>query len=95
MAHVLKFFSSQSWLKNYKSGTTVASRGAGPAYTSGAPLVHSRFLVGFVLLDLWFYVYVLWIVVCPSLICDSDYPFGVIKLFLETTQCKYLKFIHI
>ena len=49
-----------------------------------------RFLVGFVLLDLWFYVYV-----CPFVYFllaivlsarlrykDSDYPFGIFKLFI-------------
>ena len=57
--------------------------------------VHPRFLVGFMLLDLQFYVYVLQIVVCPFLLflfaivlsvllryTDSDYPFGIFKLFL-------------
>ena len=32
--------------------------------------IHPRFLVGFVLLDLQFYVYVLQIVVCPFLLCS-------------------------
>ena len=57
--------------------------------------VHTRFLVGFVLLDLQFCVYVLQIVVCPFVIfplaivlsvilqfTDYDYPFGIFKLFL-------------
>ena len=48
------------------------------------------------LLDLWFYVCVLWIVVCPFVpfllaivlsvllrYADSDYHFGIVKLFLE------------
>ena len=52
-------------------------------------------MVGFVLLDLWFYVSVLWIVVCPFVpfllaivlsvllrYADSDYPFRIFKLFL-------------
>jgi len=47
------------------------------------------------LLDLWLYMYVLLIVVCPFVLfilaivlsvflryTDSDYPFGVFKLFL-------------
>ena len=50
--------------------------------------------MGFVLLDLWFCVCVLWIVVCPFVLfllaivlsvllryADSDYPFGIFKLF--------------
>ena len=58
--------------------------------------VHPRFLVGFLLLDLSFYVYVLSIVVCPFVLfilaivlsvllpyTDSDYPFGNFKLFLR------------
>ena len=53
------------------------------------------YVVGFVLLDLQFYVYVLQIVVCPFVLfllaivlsvllryTDSDYPFGIVKLFL-------------
>ena len=53
-----------------------------------------RVLVGFVLLDLEFYMYVLLIVVCPFalfllaivlsvlfLYTDSDCPFGIFKLF--------------
>ena len=57
-----------------------------------SPLV----LVGFVLLSLQFYVYVLQIVVCPFVLfllaivlsvllryTDSDYPFGIFKLFLS------------
>jgi hypothetical protein len=51
--------------------------------------------VGFVLLDLYFYMYVLQIFVCPFVLfllaiilsvllryTDSDYPFGIFKLFL-------------
>ena len=58
-------------------------------------LVHPRFVMGFVLLDLKFYVYVLYIFVCPFVLflwaivlsvllpyTDSDYPFGICKLFL-------------
>ena len=57
----------------------------------------SPVLVGFVLLDRLFYMYVLLIVVCPFVLfhlaivlsvlvryTDSDYPFGIFKLFLET-----------
>jgi len=56
--------------------------------------IHPQFLVGFVLLDLYFYMYVLLIVVCPFVFfllaivlsvlrfTDSDYPFGNFKLFL-------------
>jgi hypothetical protein len=52
------------------------------------------FLAGFVLLDLQFYVYVLQIVVSPFVFfllvivlavlrfTNSDYPFGIFKLFL-------------
>ena len=56
--------------------------------------VHPR-LVGFVLLDLYFHMYVLQIFVCPFVLfllaivlsvllrfVDSDYPFGIFKLFL-------------
>jgi hypothetical protein len=56
--------------------------------------VHPTFLVRFVLLDLYFYMYVLLIVVCASVLfllaivlsvllrfTDSDYPFGICKLF--------------
>ena len=44
--------------------TTGATSGAGTAYPSGAS-EFTPFLVGFVLLDLQLYVYVLQIVVCP------------------------------
>jgi hypothetical protein len=53
------------------------------------------FLVGFVLLDLWFYMYVFFIVVCPFVLfllaivlsvllryTVSDCPFGIFKHFL-------------
>ena len=56
-------------------------------------------VVGFVLLDLYLYVYVLKIVVCPFVLfllaivlsvflryMDSDYPFGIIKLFLASVE---------
>ena len=59
-------------------------------------LVHSQFLVWVVLLNLQFYVYVLQIVLCPFVLfgftivlsillqlTDSDYPFGIFKLFLS------------
>ena len=74
---------------------TGATSGAGTAYSSeylSSPL----FLVGFVLLDLQFYVYVLSIVVCHFVLfllaivlsvlryTDSDCPFGIFKLFLNT-----------
>ena len=58
--------------------------------------MYPRFLVGFVLLDLQFYMYVLLIVVCPFGLfllgivlyvllrfTDSDYPFGNFKLILH------------
>ena len=58
--------------------------------------VYFRFLVGFVLLDLQFYMYSLQIVVCPFVLfhlvivfsvlprfTDSDYPFSISKLFLS------------
>ena len=57
--------------------------------------VHPHFLVGFVLLDLEFYVFVLQIVVCPFVFfllaivlsvllryTDANYPFDICKLFL-------------
>ena len=56
-------------------------------------------VVGFVLLDLYLYVYVLKIVVCPFVLfllaivlsvflryMASDYPFGIIKLFLASVE---------
>ena len=78
---------------------TTGTSGTGTAYPSGAPEFTTpplhRFLVGFVLLDLQFYVYVLQIVVCHFVIFllavalsvllrykDSYYPFGIFKLFL-------------
>ena len=57
-------------------------------------LSFSRFLVGFVLLDLWFYLYVLYIVVCPFVLfllaivlsvlryTDSDCPFGILIVII-------------
>ena len=59
-------------------------------------LISSPFLVGFVLLDLWFCMHVLLIVFCPFVLfllvivlsvflpyTDSDYPFGIFKLFFH------------
>ena len=48
--------------------TTGATSGAGIAYPSGSTRVDCRFLVGFVLLDLQFNVYVLQIVVCSFVV---------------------------
>ena len=57
--------------------------------------VHLRFLVGFMLLDLYFYVHGLKIVVCPFVLfllaivlsvlryTDSDYPFGIFTLLIQ------------
>jgi hypothetical protein len=57
--------------------------------------VHSRLLVGFMLLDLRFYMYFLQIIVCPFVpfllaivlsvlwLTDSDYSFGIFKFFLD------------
>jgi len=54
-----------------------------------------RLLVGFVLLDLLLVVYALYIVVCPFVLfllaseisvlryTDSDYPFDILKLFIQ------------
>ena len=74
--------------------------------TRQVPLVEQfsspRFLVGFVLIDLQFYVYILQIVVCPFVLfllatvlsvllrfTDSEYPFGIFKLFfLPYYKCK-------
>ena len=60
-----------------------------------------RFLVGCVLIDLLFYMYVLLIVVCPFVpfllaivlpvllrYTDSDYPFGIFKLFFHFSRWK-------
>jgi hypothetical protein len=44
---------------------TRATSGAGTSYAFRITWVHPRFSVGFVLLDHWFYVYALYIVVCP------------------------------
>ena len=62
------------------------------------------FLVGFVLLDHQFYMYVLLIVVCPFVLfllaivlcvllryTDSDCAFGISKLFLNSTTMRYRK----
>ena len=70
------------WRKNYLSFRST--------------IIHTRFLVGFVLLHLQFYMYVLQIVVCPFVLfllaivlsvllrhTDSDCPFGIFKLFLN------------
>jgi len=59
--------------------------------------------VGFVLLDLYFYVYALLIVICPFVLflsaivlyvllryTDSDYPFGIFKLFLQQPSKRYV-----
>ena len=83
--------------------TTGATSRTGTAYPCGAPALTPRFLVGFVLLDLQFYVYVLQIVACPFVrflmaivlsvplrFTDSDYPFGIFKLFLCE---KYIRFV--
>ena len=68
-----------------------------------------RFLVGFVLLDLWFYMYVLYIVVCPFVLfllaivlsvlryTDSDCPFGtliVIILLVSTVLSAFNNIFH-
>ena len=62
-------------------------------------------LIGFVLLHLQFYMYVLQIIVCPFVLfllaivlsvllrfTDSDYPFGIFKLFLKS-KCSMSKFL--
>ena len=67
----------------------------------GSTRVHPRFLVGFVLLDLQFYVYALQIVVCPFVLfllaivlpvllryTDFDYPFDIFKLVLQNFTVK-------
>ena len=72
-----------------------ATSGAGTSYTSGAPEFTPGFLWGSCYSILNFYVYVLEIVVCPFVLfrlaivlsvllqyTDSDYPFGIFKLFL-------------
>ena len=79
-----------------------ATIGTGTAYPSGAPVL-IRFLVVFVLLDLQFYMYVLQIVACPFVLfplsivlsvllryTDSDYPFGIFKLFFDYPTCLLL-----
>ena len=73
--------------------TTCATNIVGTAYPSGAS-EFTPVLVGFMLLDLQFYVYILQIVVCPFVLfllaivlslllrfMDSDYSFGILKLF--------------
>ena len=80
---------------------------AGTAYPSGAR-VHPRFLVGFVLLDLQFYMYVLQIVVCPVVLFlfaivlhvllrykNSDCPFGILKLFCNFGLFVFVKTIYV
>ena len=77
--------------------TTIdVTSGGGTVYPSRAPESPRQLLVWFMLLDLLFYVYVLYIVVCPFVrlfrltivlsvllrFKDSDYPFGIFKLFL-------------
>ena len=65
-------------------------------FTIPERLSSPRFLMGFALLDLPIYVYNLWIVVCPVVLCpltivlsvllqftDSDYPIGISKLYLH------------
>jgi len=62
--------------------------------------------VVFVLLDLLFYMYVLLIVVCPFVIfllaivlsvllryTDSDYSFGIFKLFLQRVSPNFTSFL--
>jgi hypothetical protein len=53
--------------------TSSATSGAGAACPSGAP----EFTLGFVLLDIWLCVYVLWIVVCPFVL----FPLAVVFFF--------------
>ena len=68
--------------------------------------VHPLFLVGFILLHLYFYVYAFWIVVCPFVLfllpivlsvllrfTDSDCPFGIFKLFLNVPKSTVYKII--
>ena len=76
--------------------TTGATSGAGTVYPSGAPEGLPRFLVGFMLLNLQFYVYVLQFVICPFVpfllaivlfvllrYTNSDYHFGIFKPFFQ------------
>ena len=76
--------------------TTGATSGSGTTYPSRVHVFTTGFLVGFVLLNLKFHVYVLYIVVCHFVLfllaivmsvllryTDSDYPFGIFKLFLH------------
>ena len=75
---------------NIKFGWSIINIYILPDHLSSLPV-----LVGFVLLGLQFYVYVLQIIVCPFVLLfltmvlsvllrftDSDYPFGIFKLFL-------------
>ena len=49
--------------------------------------VHLRFLVGFVLLDLWFCVCVLWIVVCPFVLFLLAIVLSVLLSFGHCVVC--------
>jgi len=75
------------------------SNTAGVTCRAGYPFrstwVHHKFLVGFVLLELWFLVkcfvycclsFLLLVIVLPVLLrfTTSDYNFGIFKLFLES-----------
>ena len=64
-------------------------------------------LVGFLLLDLYFYMYVLSIVVCPFVLfllvialsallryTVSDCPFGIFKIFFHYFEIEIRNFIH-
>ena len=85
---------------NYKTDATSGTGIAYPEFTPG-------FQLGFVLLDHQFYVYVLQIVVCRFVLfhlaivmsvlpyTDSDYPFGIFKLYIHITtdsNGSYLRF---
>jgi len=82
-------FNSDNSLKHRLTGVT---SGVGTAYPSGAPEFTPRFLVGFMLLDLLFHIYVLLIGVCPFVLfllaivlsvllrfTDSDCHIGIFK----------------
>ena len=97
----LSSFMTYYWACNQVNTMGVTS-GAGTAYPSGAP-EFTRFLVGFVLLDLQSYVYVLQTVVYPFVLfllaivlsvlfryTDSDYPFGIFKLFFVYLRQAYM-----
>jgi hypothetical protein len=60
--------------------------------------------VAFVLLDIWLYMYVLWIVVCLVVLfqlaivlfillryTDSDCPYDILKLFLHWSRFVHLE----